>query len=462
VRWAALLLVALLAGCAADTTRQPPTASNATDALQPFVTEPFVQDHDHTDPSLHAASLNMRLVAHVLPWGNGSAYGQGSINEFATNGNDIFVSRSNPEGGFAVIDATDVAHPKVVGDFHSEGGADIEVTSDGKYVLLETQRTTPGAQTLDNPTAREPRGIAVVDVGDKTKPTLSSFLPLPTNGPHTATYHRTADGREIVSIQTYDLVTDPGTGAILGANPATQRVFLAQLVRDALGAHLEVKGVYEVTDVAPPGKLYFPHDTAIEERLDKVLMYVAYWDAGVRIVDITDLTQPKEIAAYRDFSPSALAQMHDVKPFPALLNGTHVTAAAPEIVTAPETGQITFINTTDPTKPTKLGYWHLPGNLTVDQPFDFSPHVFDTNKDGLLVIGHYHAGVWLIDAHDPTNPTTIGYYLPHEARPGCKCEQPNVWGARFYKGYVVAGDQPTGIYILSVDGGLLSPSVGRV
>jgi hypothetical protein len=463
VRPAVLLAVAaVMAGCAASSTPSA-TGPTVTPAL-PFVTEPLVQDHDHTDPSLHNASLNMELVAHVLPWGNGSAYGQGSINEFALNGNRIFVSRTNPEGGFAVIDASDPYHPRVVGDFRSEGGADIEVTSDGQYVLLETQRTTPGTQTLDNPTAREPRGIAVVDVSDPTHPQLSSFFPLPTNGPHTATYHRLPDGREIVSIQTYDLVTDPGTGAIVGTNPGTQRVYLAQLVRDALGAHLEPRGVYEVTDVPPPGKLYFPHDTYIEEHpiTHQLLMYVAYWDAGVRIVDIDDLSNPKEIAQYHDFAPSALAQMHDVHTFPAPLQGRHVLAAAPEIITAPETGQITFIDVTDPTHPTKLGYWHLPGNLTVDQPFDFSPHVFDTDPNGMLVMGHYHAGVWLIDAHDPGNATTVGYYLPHEARPGCKCMQPDVWGARFWRGFVVAGDQPTGIYILSVDGGLLKPApVGR-
>ncbi|MFA5861860.1 MAG: hypothetical protein WDA16_09215 [Candidatus Thermoplasmatota archaeon] len=463
MRLAVTLFLMVLAGCTAPA-QQAPAAPSASAAL-PFTSEPLVQDHDHTDRLLHDASLNLWMVSHVLPWGNGSAYGQGSVNEFAVNGNRIFVSRSNPEGGFAIIDASDAAHPRVVGDFHSEGGADIEVTSDGQYALLSTQRTTPGTQTLDNPLAREPRGIAVVDVTDVARPKLSSFFPLPTNGPHTASYHRTPDGREIVAVETYDLMTDPSNGALLGANPATQRVFIMQLMRDATGARLEPRGVYEVTETPPAGKLYFPHDAFMEEHpvTHKLLMYVAYWDAGVRIVDISDLTRPKEIAVFNDFAPSKLAQMHDVKTFPAPLGGRHVTAAAPEIVTAPESGQITFLDTTDPTKPTKLGHWHLPGNMTVDQPFVFSPHVFDTNAQGMVVIGHYHAGVWLIDAHDPANATTVGYYMPHEERPDCKCAQPNVWGARFWNGYVVVSDGPTGIYILRAADGLLPGApVGRV
>ncbi|SRR5581483_1655078 len=457
MRWAALVLALLSAGCAASTV-QPALPAGEPQAAVPFAGEPLVQDHDHNDPSLHNASLNLRLLSRVIPYGNGTAWGQGSINEIAFSGNLIFVSRSNPEGGFAVVDATDLRHPQVIGDFHAEGGADIEVTSDGAYALLMTQRTTPGAQTLDSPATREVRGIDVVDVRDPAHPSLSSFLPLPTNGPHTASYRLLPDGREVVAIETYDLVTDPTTGAIAGASPATQRVYLALLARDSLGAHLQIQGVYQVTDPAPPGKLYFPHDSFIEPQKDgRVLMYVAYWDAGVRIVDITDLSQPKEIASYRDFAPSALAQMHDVRTFPAPVAGKHVLAAAPEIITAPETGQVTFVDVTDPAKPTKLGRWGIPGNLTVDKPYDFSPHVFDTDARGRLVIGHYHAGVWLVDASDPTDPVTLGFYLPHETRPGFTGMVPDVWAAKFFHGHVVASDQGTGLYILEAAPGLLDP-----
>lgn len=462
MRAASLVFVVLLAaGCASP---DGPTAIRGPDAVptvESFSGEPVFQDHDHTDRLLHNASLNLELVALVKPWGDGSAYGVGSINELAVNGNRVFVSRSNPEGGFAIVDMTNPRAPKVIGDFHSEGGADVEVTSDGKFVLLMTQRTTPGTQTLDTPLHRAPRGIDVVDVSDPTKPTLSSFFPLPTNGPHTAYYYQDADGMELVAINTYDLLSDPTSGSLVAVSPATQRVIIAQLVRDANGARLEPRGAYSVTEPAPPGKIYFPHDAFIERHpiTKKLLLYVAYWDAGVRIVDITNILQPNQIAEYHDFSPSSLAQMHDVKTYPSLVNGTqHVTAAAPEIVTAPEAGQITFIDTTNPASPARLGHWSIPGNLTVDQPFVFSPHVFDIDPQGHVVIGHYHGGVWLINARDPTNPTTIGYYFPHEERPGYKGTQPNVWGARFYNGYVLAGDSATGLYVLEPAAGAMMPA----
>lgn len=462
MRPALLVAILLLAGCTAEDPREPP----ATPApLPPVQGEPVVQEHDHTDRALHTNATNLRLVAHVKPWGDGSAYGNGTVNELAVNGNHVYVSRSNPEGGFAIVDLGDPRDPVVVGDFHSEGGGDIEVTSDGEYALLSTQRTLPGQQTTDSPTTRAPRGVYVVDVTDKSRPTLSSFFPLPTNGPHTMHYSRVSPQLELVLLQTYDLVGTLAPGAIDAALPVTHRVYITQLVRTDQGARLEPLGTYSVVEVPQPGRLIFPHDTFVERHptTGQLLMYVAYWDAGLRIVDISDPRMPVEIASFDDFAPSGIVQLHDVHTFPAPIQGMHVTAVGPEIVTAPEAGQFTFLDTSDPTTPTKLGWWSIPGNLTVDTPFVFSPHVFDTDAQGRVVIGHNHGGVWLVDASDPANATSIGHYMPHEEREGSWGARPGVWGARFFHGYIVATDVPTGLYVLETDAGPLPGSpVGRV
>lgn len=461
MRVAWLLLALLLAGCAA---RPETTPGARLVTLAPLDGEPLAQDHDHADPALHNASWNLRLVSHVKPWGDGSAYGNGSVNEFAIGGNYVYVSRSNPEGGFAIVDLTDPRHPQVVGDFRSEGGGDVEVTNDGAYALLATQRTLPGVQTTDNPTARAPRGVYVVDVRDKSRPLLSSFFPLPANGPHTIHYHRAGPDLEIVALQTYDLLTAYGV-PLEGVLPVTQRVFLTQLVRTEQGARLEPLAQYSVVEPPQPGRLVFPHDAFIETHplTGDRLLYIPYWDAGLRIVDISDPRMPREIAAFTDFAPSSLAQLHDARTMPALIGGAHVTVVGPEIVTAPETGQLTFVNTTDPTTPAKLGWWSVPGNLTVDSPFLFSPHVFDTDARGRVVIGHNHAGVWLIDASDPANPSSVGFYQPHEPREGGWGPRPSVWGARFFHGYVLATEGPTGLYILETEQGALPGApVGRV
>lgn len=462
MRAALLVTVLVLAGCAAEDPRVPPGEAAP---LAPVAGEPVVQEHDHTDPSLHANATNLRLVAHVKPWGDGSAYGNGTVNELAVNGNFVYVSRSNPEGGFAIVDLADPRAPVVVGDFRSEGGGDVEVTSDGAYALLSTQRTLPGQQSTDNPTARTPRGVYVVDVADKSRPTLSSFFPLPTNGPHTMHYARVSPQLELVLLQTYDLVGTLAPGTLDAALPVTQRVHVTQLVRTEQGARLEPLGTYSVNELPQEGRLIFPHDTFVERhpRTGQLLMYVAYWDAGLRIVDITDPRMPVETAAFDDFAPSGLVQLHDARVFPAPLAGMHVTAVGPEIVTAPEAGQVTFLDTSDPAAPRKLGWWSIPGNLTVDTPFVFSPHVFDTDAQGRLVIGHNHGGVWLVDASDPANATSVGHYMPHEEREGEWGARPNVWGARFYRGYIVATDGPTGLYVLETEAGPLAGSpVGRV
>lgn len=452
--WVLLVVIVLAAGCTRTREGADPAPD---DTLAPVAGEPVEQEHDHADPSLHTNATNLRLVAHVKPWGDGSEYGLGGVNELAVNGNHVFVSRSNPEGGFAIVDLADPREPVVVGDFRSEGGGDVEVTSDGTYALLATQRTLPGQQTTDNPTARTPRGVYVVDVRDKTSPVLSSFFPLPVNGPHTIHYSRVAPNLELVLLQTYDLVGTLAPGTVDAALPVTQRVYVTQLVRTDQGARLEPLSSYSVTEPPQPGRLVFPHDAFVERhpQTGQLLMYVAYWDAGLRVVDLTDPRAPREMASFDDFAPSGIVQLHDARTFPAPLRGMHVTAVGPEIVTAPEAGQLTFLDTSDPAAPRKLGWWSIPGNLTIDQPFLFSPHVFDTDAQGRVVIGHNHGGVWLIDASDPVNATSIGHYMPHEEREGAGGPRPSVWGARFFRGYIVATDGPTGLYVLETDRGPL-------
>ena len=68
----------------------------------------------------------------------------------------------------------------------------------------------------------------LLNVQDKAAPVLASFFPLPTNGPHTMHYRYVRSDLEIVTLQTYDLVTNPVTGSIDAALPPTQRVYLTR------------------------------------------------------------------------------------------------------------------------------------------------------------------------------------------------------------------------------------------
>lgn len=451
----AVILAALLAGCAA------PAARDATvPALAPGEVLEVVQDHDHADPALHGGIHGFEL----LGWHNGfSDDGTwpdgGGVNEIAVRvardeaGNvterTVFLARGAPQGGFVVIDATDPSAPKHLAEFDAEGLADLDLSWDGKWAFGSTQRTVPAAENVLGGAERHtPRGVYVVDVEDASAPRLESFHPLPVNGPHTATYAEIG-GAPYVFLQTYDNTGGP-TNGLVHVLPVTQRIWVTSFAPDASGT-MRLVPVGEFSLYSPTeGTEWFPHDSSFELRDDGLaVLTVPYWDAGVRFLDVGDPTRPRELSAFSDFHPSAEVNMHDAKAFPVPLGGRHVTVAGPELPSSLEDGQLTFIDTTDPAVPAWLGAWSLPGDHVVDSPYLFSPHVFEATETGRVYIGHNHGGVWGIDARDPTAPVTEAWFMPNATREGWTGSIPSTWGVRWPgDGLLYVTDGPTGLYIL--------------
>ncbi len=486
------------------------TADAVIGDVYPVVGEPIIQDHDHADPAQHAAGVNTAVLGRHNGWADDGAFpaGAGGVNEIAIWNDLVITSRSGSLGGFAILDFADPANPVMLGEYLAEPGADIEVSADGNWVFHASQRTTPNPDSLQSKpiTGNQHRGIYVVDISDKANPRFESFFPLPTNGPHTVSYncygHVTktgCDGREILAIQTYDLIPNVATGDLLGAVPVTQRILLGEFTTLADGTRgIETLAVWSVTDLPGAGQLFFPHDAVIQKHpvTGQYLLYAAYWDAGLVVLDVTDPADPTFVSRYTDFRPTRLASLHYAEPFPMLVQGRHITAVAPEIVTADEAGQLTFIDTTDPANPTYLGYWNVPGGLVVDSAFIFSPHNFDIRCEadddaggegggerraadadangGLpnpgarsmddghgsamqeadecrVVIGHNHAGMWEMDASTlalmEEAPTTAFFQpVPEE---GCRGRCVGVWGAMYrHDGSIAVSDGGTGIWIV--------------
>lgn len=440
---AAVLLA--LAGCLQPaSTSLPPTGVEALGAVFEIV-----QAHDHADPSLHEGIAGFEL----LGWHNGySDDGTwpdgGGVNEVAVRDGIVFLARSAPQGGFSVLDARDPRNVTLLGEFDAEGLADIDLSWDGKWVFASTQRTVPAPQAVAAaPTAHTPRGVYVVDVSDPAAPRLESFHPLPVNGPHTATYAE-IDGAPYVFLQTYDLMDQPALN-VFGAVTVTQRVWVTEFVVEG-GRHvLRPVAQWSVTEVGLAGEL-FPHDSSFQVRPDGTpMLTVAYWDAGLRLVDVSDPRAPREVSGFTDFHPSVEVNLHDAKAFDVAIGGRHVTVTGPELPTSPEDGQLTFVDTTDPAAPAWLGAWSLPGDNVVDEPFIFSPHVFEATDDARVYVGHNHGGVWAIDAADPEDPKTAGWFMPTKAREGWTGRIPSTWGVRWPgDGLLYVSDGPTGLYVL--------------
>ncbi|HEX2065495.1 MAG TPA: hypothetical protein VHI93_01650 [Candidatus Thermoplasmatota archaeon] len=448
----------------------------------------------HHDARLHNGSHNLELVGYsngIDGSGDPDRIPAGAVwTELAVTRTHAYLaaeSANGSYGGFSILDITNKSQPRVLSHFDAQGGFDLEVNADETLAFLATQRNGPeqvvrGVQATQDPNAGLPRGIYVVDIADKRVPRLDAFVPLPANGPHTLTYVRhPLNGKEYLLACTYDLQRDPATNAITGVVPATQRLIVYLLQPNALPSPLpQVQGPsrvsvvpvaqFQILDPGFPG-LAFPHDArAAADPLDPTKVYItlAYWDKGVRILDFTDPPQPdplrldpaqspqlREVGSFTEFSPSAYNSLHLAER--VLLAGIPVTVAEPEIISAPdETGQITFLDTSDVARPTKISWWTLPAQdptLGV-RDLDFSPHNFDV-WDGKVALAHYHAGVWVIDVHDEANlkaPRTVGFYMPAIPRTASPVPQPFVWGVVEQDGYLYVSDEATGLHILRYTG----------
>jgi hypothetical protein len=414
----------------------------------------------------------------------------GYFTELAITDNYAYIARGSQNGnldedgsfgGFSIINIRDKTSPTFVGSFEAPTGGDIAINDDETLAFFTTQRNdvaelTNRLQGTQSLTSTLPRGIYVVNIDEPATPTLASFVPLPVNGPHTAEYYKHNNGAEYLVVSTYDLITNPATDSIQSANPLTQRVIVFQIIDTALIPVAQ----FQLTDNPPAGKLYFPHDTFVQEHpfTNQTLIYVAYWDKGVRVLDFTNpprMDDPEaltnyldpaavatiigleEIEGYSEFDPSARNNIHQVRASAELIDGYHVTVAEPEIISAPETGIITFIDSSVPTDLERLGYWTLPsteaGPLTVNN-LDYSPHNFDI-KDGVVALAHNKAGLWFIDVSSEENlkdPKTTGYYLPNMDRENSPRDQPYVWGAFWQDDYVFLSDESSGLHILRYTG----------
>ena len=456
----------------------------------PFLVQEHGSDGDHATAALHNGSYNVELVGYHN--GLDESGDPNAINAVAPDGyyTEIAITRdyaylgrssgSGAYGGFSILNLRDdVAHPRKVGEFRGLSAADLEVNGNESLAFLATQRNVPeqianSVVSSQDPRAGAARGIAVVNIEDKTNPTLESFVPLPVNGPHTLTYTHHPNGNEYLVVCTYDLISDPQTGALLGVVPVTQRVLIYQVLykpsaspvpqlTDNVPATLTLVSQYSIAESAPAGQLFLPHDTRVQNHPTfdggaHTLLYIAYWDKGVRILDITEPSSVVEVGSSTDLAPSRLKNLHLVQPFDEPIDDRHITVAQPEIPQVDgETGQVTFFDTTDPRSPQKVGHWTLPpgdqGQLGISG-FDFSPHNFDL-WDGKVAIGHFHAGVWIIDVGDAENlasPKTVGYYMPHVPRDDAPTEQPSVWGVFEVDGLLFAVDESTGLYVLRYTG----------
>ena len=453
-----LLLVGTLAGClnkpavGDDEDEGPPAPVVPVD--WPSLALPFGEAHDHLDATHHEnlSTPNFEVVGWdpLITEHHGRTSGSymcGDVSE----GDDrtIGVVHSHlSDVAFVVVDLTDPAAPTMLGELVMANTFiyDVAVTPDARFVALATSdpsqedeppffagkavfrdcqgetHPVPVAPRVQGPLDDAPlaSGVVLVDLVDPAAPEIVDWTPMPLLGAHSV-YATEIDG----------------TYHILGAatNLEHHGSFFQFITIDTLptGPKMVVQSTYRP---APPTEGEQPRinghvDGWIQKHpvTGMVVAYLADWDGGLVIVDLSDPKVPREIGRWTNYAgqPATTVygddsgSVHTAVPMYTTWDDRHYTFIGQEVVGAPSntpTGVIYIIDTTDPSDPHPVGAWTLPVEAKWGATLMFSTHyvtLFEESR--MLFVTMYHGGVWAVDVSNVTAPDTRGVFLPTNVSP---------------------------------------------
>lgn len=448
VRLSTLLMVLLVAGCLGTS---PETGREQIRTIDLNELDVGI-DHDHDDPALHRFVHGLELVqfrdARDLIGDEEARLSDiqfsGSLATVTVNG------RAGPSsGGFLLFDASDPANLKLLSRYRS-GSEDnwyTKFSPDGRYVFLTANGGTNadaavGAlqEDLETTTATGPlRGIHAVDVSNPADPQLAAVWPVPVRVVNLAPW-TARDGSTIL------FASDFGERPFLAMQPPAPGESLTEV--SILQFHVdpprfEKLGGWKIDGF---GADLFPHDLEVRRHpsTDEDLLYVAHWNAGGFILNVTDPRNPQTVA---EILPHLVGgNVHTLKAHPEPLDGRVFAVLSPETFADEPSGQFRLLDVTQPTEPRLLSNWSLPpGDLVNPVSLLWSPHEF-TLANGRLYASLFHGGVWVLDLETFQPVATWQRSLGDPARTGDWAVDVETVVA--HVGYVYAVDMGSGIYVL--------------
>ncbi len=318
-----------------------------------------------------------------------------------------------------IVDVSDPAAMTLVGTFASPVDIqDLKVSDDCRWMFIgnDEEGSVPPVHDAGLPAGAPvgDGGIYVVDLADPSKPSLISSLGVgPRRGPHMVFYHNTTDGRELVFGANADISInefDRATGTLRELS-RYQADLVTAFNRDP-----------QVVDVLYQG---WAHDMVVVDRAGGTpMMYVANWDAGLRIVDLSDPSAPREVGGWNSFPEGHSGNLHTVST--DVVGGRTITVGTVEVGFAVVGGyhyaqgtekSVLYVwDTTDPAQITLLGTWENPDRAPAQRDYvdmaESSTHNFQF-EGGRVYLAHYNLGVWVLDASTPdawSGPTLLGFH----------------------------------------------------
>lgn len=367
--------------------------------------------------------------------GHSDLNGYGDGMQVMPLGNTLYVAHFGPSGkGTSILDISDPVDPQVVRQWDAPPGSHTHKVQVADGLLLVNHELFRS----DGPA---PVGMALYDTSDPFDPQQVGFFGTGGRGVHR-------------------IVFEGGRYAYISAVPPgyTGRIWL----------------IVDVSDPANPrevGRWWWPGMWAeggetpdwpeSEERIVHHAMvhgdraYVGFWDGGMVILDISDLTHPSTISRL-DWEEGG--HTHTCLPLP----DRQLVVVTDEAITDGCDGprhMVRVVDVADETRPFVRSICPVPEGDFCDRGLRFGAHNLHENRPGsyrshqILFATYFNAGLRVFDLADPDQPIEIAHWIP-ECPPGQPaCQINDVYVAPDHTVY--ATDRVNGgVYILRPSGEL--------
>ena len=336
-------------------------------------------------PAGSSASLRM-LAQHDLG-------GHGDGMQVVRSGNALYVGHTGTTGtGTSVLDVSDPARPVLVSQWPAPPRSHTHKVQAAGGLLLVNHEKFPYRAAMSGPFSA---GLAVYELSDPLRPRQTGFW--------------RSGGRGV-----HRIVWTGGRYAHMSAIPDGFRdriwvvVDLADPARPAEAARWWWPGQREDEQPGwPDGERYAAHHALIAGGR----AYLGYDDAGMVILDVSDLTRPRQ-AGHLGWDGGST---HTCLPLP----GRGLVVATDEQVKdgprAPRRA-VRVIDVAGP-EPRVLAVCPHPAGFD-DLPLRFGAHNLHENQPGayrserVVFATYFSAGVRVYDLADPARPAEIAYWVP--------------------------------------------------
>ncbi|TAK28763.1 MAG: hypothetical protein EPO21_22325 [Chloroflexota bacterium] len=322
--------------------------------------------------------------------------------------------------GLAVIDISNPAHPTQSGSLDALGYAwDVSISGTHAYVA---------AGTL---------GLRVVDVSNPTHPTVASFYDVPGNGVGIASagnYAFLADGSAGLRIFDVSDTARPKELSSYGMPGEVQGLALSgsyAYMASRLSMGLRAVDISDPVRLMAASSGYRPA-IGWSVAVSGSYAYMADGASGLRVMDISDPTQPTEVGSYVRGNARGVAlagqyayvadgaqglSIVDVSDptCPALVGSfatpdeaVRVVISGAKAYVTDQDGILWTVDVSDPTHPRPIDRDDMPGRVG---------YAWDIAVSGSYAyVADDNPGLRVMDVSDPTNPTEVGSYVRGDAR----------------------------------------------